>query len=186
MVGTGERRIATPKDSGERGTFSMKGNSMKRVKYLAAAAGVAPVTVGLAVTVPAAAGTANHAVTHKPASKKVRTSGKVCDRDVCIQVFGSGNDVSKVTEWITNPTRRPDTFQAWASLPNGASGLWKQTYGGSWVGTKSHTWHPACSWPGLTDKTRTLVTGRATRAVGVPGVSVHGSNYSGQHECGFI
>lgn len=95
---------------------------MKRMKYLAAA-GLGPLALGVTQAVPATAVTANHNATQAPTSgKKVipLTSGKVCDRDVCIEVFGTGNHVSKVTEWITNPTKRPDTFKVEASMANGS------------------------------------------------------------------
>jgi hypothetical protein len=191
-VTTNRQIMASPRQLASSDSFShlnplVKGNSMKRMKYLAATAGLGPLALGLAQTAPATAATANHNAAYAPtSSKKVLTSGKQCDRNVCIEVFGSGNAVSKVTEWITNPTKRPDTFQVWARTPvDVSSHIWKQAYGGSWQGTKSHTWYPACSWSG-TFYYPTIVRGHATRAAGSPRVSVYGGSYTGKHQCGFI
>ncbi|HEV2376603.1 MAG TPA: hypothetical protein VGS19_31065 [Streptosporangiaceae bacterium] len=155
---------------------------MKRVKYLAGAAGLAPAALGLAMTAPAAAATASHSTGHKTVRIPF-TSNKVCDHHVCIKVYGAGNDISKVVEWIYNSTYRPDTFQLWASSPhNRFWRLWKSTYGGYWSGWNYHTWYPACSFPG-SGLSQTSIQGRATRATGTPTVGVYGSNWTGNHPC---
>jgi hypothetical protein len=114
----------------------------------------------------------------------------VCDSNICIQVFGTGNDVSKVDMWVTHHTYRGDTFYLFvesASPPqgHGRHGFWKSWVAPKFSGTKEHTWLPACSWPGSYFN-ETNVYGEAKTTVGLPRVGVYGGNYTGKHPCGFL
>lgn len=158
---------------------------MKRVRVLA---GLVPTVVGFSaplVAAPAPPATASPTARQKSVSTVPLDSGKACDREVCVEVFGHGNWVSKVTEWVTHTTRQPDVFYLQVKAVHRGSGTWKSATIGSFVGTKSHTWKPACSWSG-SRFSPTDVSAYAVRGPGFPFVSVHGTSYTGAHKCGFL
>jgi hypothetical protein len=170
---------------------------MKRVNVLMA---VLPAAAGL--TWPAATAAAAGRPAPAPRVKTVSvhplaavpdTSGRVCSGQnggqVCLQVFGSGNYVTQVNLSVTHPRNETDTVLVSVSnplAPPGQSlGVWKSKAYAAWNGEKKTFWTPHCSWKG--DRSfPSIVMGGDYRSLGDPAVSVHGTNYTGKHPCGFI
>jgi hypothetical protein len=171
--------------------------AMKRVHVLAAAlpavAALIPATAQAAAGSPAAAppgGLAHRgkAVSLHPLTAQPLTSPLACSHDVCEQVFGDSDRVSKATESVNNTKKETDHVHLSASQYSSMGGLsfrgiWKSGTG-SWNGVKTFTWHPACSWAGALLQP-VFITAHASRHKSAhPTVSVWGFHNTPPHPCG--
>lgn len=155
---------------------------MKRVQLVSAAALPALASMTLTATAAHAADSASKPGEPRIGTKTVSavplTSGKHCNRDVCISVVGYGQWVSKIHEWITHSYTYGDKFRIFFDSLSSNSPYYFQRYlwyshneeGTPWKGTREYTWNTNCrTWTPLG-----IASASGYNTYGSPHVGVHG------------